>query len=106
MPMPSKAVILTGVGATFCASHHDLLSQQMHGHSYEVEAWFAFPEPRDARAPQEALKALLRVWDHTVLEPELASAEAIAAAILQLLPHCVDVRVSRPLERLYARAMT
>ncbi len=103
-PMPTPLRILTGVGATFSASHRDHVRKQLHGHSYEVTAWFAFPDQRDATMIQKGLEALVKTWDHTTLSDEMSCAEAIASAIIRLLPWCVEVEVGRPLERLYARA--
>jgi hypothetical protein len=96
--------VTQGVGAILCCSHHDQVRKQLHGHTYEVTAWFSFKESRDALCLQKTLEGALSAWDHTVLPDELASAEGLATAILGLLNGCVEVEVSRPLERLYARA--
>ena len=58
---------------------------------------------RDARSLQEALKALLGAWDHTVLPDELASGEALASAIMNLLQSCVGVDIARPAERIFCQ---
>lgn len=94
---------LTGAGWHFSASHYDNVRQELHGHSYEVVAWFRADPPRDAVVLQETLKAVLTGFDHKTLPPELSRAEDIARAVMSLLVDCVGVDVSRPVERLYAR---
>jgi hypothetical protein len=95
----------TGVGAILSASHADRLTGATHGHSWEVIAWHQCENENDAVVLQNHLVNLLKVWDHAVLPPDLASAEDLAAAILKLSPpSCVEVEIRRPLERLYARA--
>lgn len=95
----------TGVGGILSASHLDRLTGKMHGHSWEVIAWHQCANENDAVVLQNHLATLLKAWDHTVLPPELARAEDLAAAIKRLsAPSCVEVEIRRPLERLYARA--
>lgn len=95
----------TGVGGILSASHLDRLSGKTHGHSWEIIAWHRCENDNDAVVLQNHLVNLLKAWDHTVLPPELARAEDIAAAVLKLSPpSCVEVEIRRPLERLYARA--
>lgn len=93
-------VILTGVGAHLCAAHRDIAGR-LHGHSYEVVAWF--PAGSDAVALQCMLQAVIAHFDHTELLQELTRAEALAEAIAKLLPNCLQVDISRPLERLFAK---
>ncbi len=78
------------------------MTGQIHGHTWEVIAWFSSENAPDAIILQTKLKMLLAAWDHTVLKPELARAEDMAAAIHHLLG-CVSVDVFRPSEKLYAR---
>jgi 6-pyruvoyl-tetrahydropterin synthase len=92
---------LTGVGCIFSASHHPPEGGDVHGHSYEVVAWFEAGE--DARDLQARLAAAVEPLDHTVLKSDLASGEAIAEHLGRLLEGCVEVEVSRPLERIRAR---
>jgi 6-pyruvoyl-tetrahydropterin synthase len=94
----------TGVGAIFCAAHRDKQSGVLHGHTYEVIAWF--PSGRDARAMQKLLEGVLIGFDHRLLDDVLPDtwAEEIAEAVKRLMHDCVEVQVNRPLERLYARA--
>ena len=94
---------LTGVGGIFCAAHRDLKSGVLHGHSWEVTAWFT-GRPNAAHR-QEQLAAILRRIDHTELSVELSWGEDIAKRIADLFDDraCVQIDVARPLERLYAR---
>lgn len=90
---------LTGVGGIFSASHHSP-EGVLHGHSYEVWAWF--PQA-DARGLQQQLEDVLESIDHSHLSDELAWGEALAEHIAGHLPGCVEVEVRRPLERIGAR---
>ena len=92
---------LTGVGCTFSAAHHPPEGGELHGHSYEVTAWFEAGE--DARVLQARLAAAIEPLDHKVLPPELASGEAMAEHVGRSLDGCFEVEISRPLERMYAR---
>lgn len=95
---------LTGAGWYFSASHRDPIRQEVHGHSYEVVAWWPAEPRRDAMVLQEALKTVLRAgFDHKTLPDDLSTAEAIARAIMGLLTDCVGVDVSRPVERLHVQ---
>lgn len=89
----------TGVGGIFSASHHSP-EGVLHGHSYEVWAWF---EHGDARDLQQMLQAVLAELDHTHLADDLAWGEALAEHIALRLPGCTEVEVRRPLERIGAR---
>lgn len=94
-------MLLTGVGATFCASHMSP-EGEMHGHSYEVVAWFTFDQRQDARVRKAALERVVSAWDHKVLPADMAWGEDLARAV-GTLAGCVEVEVRRPLERFYAR---
>lgn len=72
----------------------------MHGHSYEVTAWFP---AADARPLQAELNRVLKFFDHDELLDELAWGEGLAEEVGNLLPGCIEVEISRPLERIYAR---
>ena len=91
----------TGVGGVFSAAHQSPEGGDVHGHSYEVVAWFDSGE--DARVLQARLAEILKPLDHTVLRAEMASGEAIAKHIGRGLEGCREVEVGRPLERIYAR---
>lgn len=90
---------LTGVGGIFSASHNSP-EGVLHGHSYEVWAWF--PQA-DARDLQERLNEVLAALDHSHLSDELAWGEALAEHLARQLPNCVEVEVRRPLERIGAK---
>ena len=91
----------TGVRAVFCAAHMND-EGKMHGHSFEVEAWF--PAGDCALELQERLEQAVAVFDHDVLEHELRRGEAIAAELRRLLPDATEIVVRRPLERIFARS--
>jgi 6-pyruvoyl-tetrahydropterin synthase len=93
---------LTGVGWTFSASHRDPIRQELHGHSYEVTAWFDHKPARDALVLQEHLKNALTAFDHKTLPDEMTRGETLAAAIMHITD-AVGVELRRPLERLYAK---
>lgn len=93
----------TGAGWYFSASHRDPVRKELHGHSYEVVAWWPSEPPRDAVVLQHTLRTALVGFDHQTLPDELGTAEALANAIGGLLDGCVGVDVSRPSERLHAR---
>jgi hypothetical protein len=97
-------VILTGVGAIFCAAHRGTGRRDfVHGHSYEVTAWFIY-DGQDAEALQDKLSHFLRSHlDHTTLRNDMVRAEEVARMVLQCLG-AERVEVRRPLERLYAEA--
>ena len=92
---------LTGVGGVFSAAHQPPEGGDVHGHSYEVIAWFEAGE--DARVLQARLAAMLEPLDHRVLPIDMASGEAIAEHVGRGLDGCRQVDVRRPLERIYAR---
>lgn len=90
----------TGVGGTFSASHNSP-EGVLHGHSYEVWAWF--PAGSDARELKARLETVLAGLDHVLLPDELAWGEALAEHIAARLPGALEVEVRRPLERIGAR---
>jgi len=94
-------VKFTGVGCIFSAAHEAPEGGALHGHSYEVTAWFEAGD--DARTLQAALMAAVQKLDHTVLPGHLASGEAMAEHIGRSLDGCIELEVRRPLERIYAR---
>jgi len=109
-----KPQAATGVGATFCASHRDQISGQVHGHSYHVKAWLPFSAASSATVQQHTLKTIVARLDHTTLPDRLAWAEKLAEHIFHAMrtehswydgstSSVLWVEVSRPLEDLYAR---
>ena len=96
---------LTGVGCIICASHMSVDKKVMHGHTWEVTAWFR--KLKNAACLQKELEVVCERYNHTLLPAEIAWGEALAAEILMRLKvwDCVEVHVSRPLERIYAKAI-
>lgn len=95
---------LTGVSADLTAWHTDtLMNEGRHQHTWRVTAWWRSVPFVDGRVKQEALRGLLAVWEGTDLPPELWSGEAIASAVMALLPECIGCDVSRPTEGFYAQ---
>lgn len=87
---------LTGVSGHFTARHVDPhLGEGEHGHTWHVTAWWPSEPFRDARALKAGLDELLKVWDGTLLPPELWSSEDIAKAVTRLLVACVGADVTR-----------
>lgn len=93
---------LTGAGWYFSASHRDPVRKELHGHSYEVMAYWPAQPPRDAMVLQWTLRDVLKGFDHKTLPDEMTRAEDIARAIGSLIDGCVRVRLMRPVERLEA----
>ncbi len=91
----------TGVGFLLQSAHRDVQSNVLHGHTYEVVAWF--DGGWDAVKLQQRVESLCAHLDHTELPAELAWGEALAAEVKRLT-NAVEVEVRRPLERIYARA--
>ena len=97
-PMPSGLSVLTGAGAVLSAAHRDR-SGNLHGHSWEVTAWWT-GKP-DAVAKQAELSSYLSFFDHSVLPQSVSLAEDLAVRVMEDL-NCERVDISRPLERVYA----
>lgn len=88
-------MIRTSVRVVLSASHLDMATGRLHGHTYV--AWITFDgEPLvDARLRRAAAEEAMASLDHQVLPPELAAGERLAAAIGQLNEGCVHVRLER-----------
>jgi 6-pyruvoyl-tetrahydropterin synthase len=91
----------TGVGAIFCGAHQDA-EGKIHGHSYEVIAWFRAGQ--DAVSLQNSLRGVIAIFDHSDLDKTfpVSWSENMAQFIKSQLDNCVRVEIKRPLERLYA----
>lgn len=94
-------VTQTGVGFVISSSHRDTLKGTLHGHSYEIVCWF--DRGRDAVRLQQLVISQCLHLDHAILPKELSWGEAIASEVKRLTG-AAEVVVSRPLERIYARA--
>lgn len=92
-----------GVGGIVSAAHRDQATGALHGHTWEVTAWFR--RGTDAMIRQCRLDGILKEIDHKELPDTLAWGEDIAEWVASRFDDasCVAVDVSRPLERLYAR---
>jgi len=92
-----------GVGGIVSAAHRDATSGALHGHTWEVTAWFR--RGTDITIRQCRLDSILKQIDHTELPCELAWGEDIAEWVARKFDDssCVAVDVARPLERFYAR---
>ena len=99
-PLNMTERVLTGASGHFSAAHNG--PDGLHGHTWEVRAWFEFSHRSDAICAKAALDAILKQWDHTTLADELAWGEDIARAV-GTLANCVEVEVSRPLEGFHAK---
>ncbi len=93
--------MLTGVSGHFCAAHRSP-EGVLHGHTWQVTAWFETPTIADARCYKAELETLLRKWDHSELPGNITWGEDIAHAV-GTLANCVEVIVSRPAEGFFAR---
>lgn len=91
---------MTGAGWHFSASHYDAVRKELHGHTYEVMAWWPSEPHRDAVALQQTLRTVLAGFDHKTLPAELGTAEALGRAICGLMTDCIGVDITRPAERL------
>lgn len=95
----------TGVGHYIASAHFDERMGTLHGHTWEITAWHEGTDA-DARDLQRHLVGLCLALDHRILEPKVATGEALAARILNGSGEtCVEVEVRRPLERIYAKAI-
>lgn len=92
----------TGVGGYFSAAHTDKETGKLHGHTWEVVAWFV--SEKNANKLKEQLNYALLSFDHSCLPDGMAWGEDIAEYIIDCLPGCVEVTVSRNSERIFAKA--
>jgi len=96
--MLTNLKVRTGASAIVSAAHRSQ-DGTMHGHTWEVKAWWA--EGCCAIQRQAELRSYLSIFDHTVLGDEIAWGEALGKSVLMGLD-CVKVEVSRPLEGIFA----
>ena len=92
---------LTGVRAILSAAHRGP-ENKLHGHTWEVVAWF-HAAGEDARNLKGDLLATLELFDHDILPDSLSRGEDLAEWLGTELTGCVQVDVSRPLEGFFAR---
>lgn len=107
----------TGVKAVLSAAHRDQTTGKVHGHTWEVIAWFRYTGT-DVAILKYRLDAVVKPLDHTCLADKIAWGEALAAHIgneiyaescrasrgdCEVKQDCIAVEVNRPLEGIYAR---
>lgn len=96
-----QIVTRTGVSAFLSAAHRDRSTGCLHGHTWEIVAWFA---DGDASRRKAQLEAQVSALDHAELPADLAWGEDLARHFLIRLEGCDEVIVNRPAERIYAIA--
>lgn len=102
--------LLTGVGAVLSASHRDQQTGQIHGHTWEITAWFRY-DGTDKDVRQYQLNKVVDRLDHRCLPDRIAWGESLARHIGLTMPYgyadgdpsCIAVEVRREPERIYAR---
>lgn len=101
------APILSGVGAVLRAEHRNRTTGKVHGHEWEVRAWFYY-DGTDAEIRKYQLEEALRPYQGTCLPDALAWAEQMVAWLAAVLNGGADCRratISRHQEMLYAEWM-
>lgn len=103
---------LTGISFILSAAHKDLTNNQLHGHTWDITAWFVY-DGTDHAILLGRLRSLLLPLDHTLLPDELAWGEPLAQYVADNLnmerrinsaaSRCIAVDVVRASERVYAR---
>ena len=97
---------LTGVGTILSAAHHDKSTGKIHGHTWEVVAWFHY-DGTDFAVRKYLLDQVVSRLDHNCLPDKIAWGEALARYIGDAInsehDSCIAVDVNRPIERIYAR---
>lgn len=92
---------LTGVSGVISAAHKSR-DGNLHGHSWQVVAWWRFNPNKSAETRRSELRHWLSSVDHGILSDDIAWGEDLAERIgHDLKAYAVDV--SRPLEGIYAR---
>lgn len=90
-----------GVGGIISCAHRDPETGALHGHTWEIIAWFG--KDADARHRAAQLSAVLNELDHTTLPDRLAWGRQIARHVAEKIGWpCCRVEVKRPGERFYA----
>ncbi len=97
---------LTGVGATLIADHRSR-DGQIHGHTWEITAWFEYRSGSDAKCLRFVLERILEPYQGKCLPDRIAWGEDLARHIaLEIAGEYrapVQVDVTRQAERIYAR---
>src|SRR5262245_37702047 len=84
--------------AAFCANHNDVLTRELHGHTWRVRIYWHVQPFRDARILHAWLTGVLGRWDCKSLEESgiaPATNYGVAKTIAQLGPELTRVIVWR-----------
>jgi hypothetical protein len=92
---------LTGVSGVVSAAHRSR-DGNMHGHTWQIVAWWPFNSDVSAESRKTVLTDYLSFFDHSILADSVAWGEDMAERIGEDLA-AVAVDVSRPLEGIYAK---
>jgi 6-pyruvoyl-tetrahydropterin synthase len=100
---------LTGVSRTLNASHRDQATGQVHGHTWEIKAWFIY-NGTDVAVRKYQLDEAVRGYEHTCLPDSVAWGERLAESICRAINAdyeknrpCAAVEVNRPMDGVFAR---
>jgi len=94
---------ITGVSGIISAAHRDVNTGRIHGHTWEIVAWFTVGKNiENAEIKKYAFDQLLSSLDHDFLPDALAWGENMAEYIGQSLG-CSAVDVNRKAEGIFAR---
>lgn len=93
-------MIQTGVSGILSVAHYK--HGKVHGHTYEVKAWWP-ADGTDALERQDQLARVLKLYDHRGLARNESTGEQLAELIAARLEDVEEVEISRPFERIYAR---
>ena len=91
----------TGVSGIVSAAHRSR-EGNLHGHTWQVVAWWLFSSDVSAESRKTDLLDYLSFFDHSLLADTVAWGEDLAERIGEDLD-AVAVDVSRPLEGFYAK---
>lgn len=98
----SGGEMLLGISGKFTATHNCPEGGNPHDHEWHVTAWFKNNFRSDARCYLAMIDTLLARLDGTFLPNDLSWGEDIARQ-LAITVNCMEVEVSRPVDRIHAR---
>lgn len=82
----------------------------MHGHTWMVTVWIKYQSSGDAEVYRAMLDEVLSDWDHSLMADDCSRGEIVALSIGRAMgvsigapDDIVEVVVSRPAERIYAK---
>ena len=88
--------IESGTRGVISAAHRDVFTNSLHGHTYEVVAWWEYDGISIVKK-KEHLDRAVTLFDHTCLANEFSWAEDMGRMLLKEL-NCVRLEINRPLE--------